>query len=304
MKTKSFFLSLFLVLAVNTPLHSQTEVERLRRLCAEQEKQIQQLELRIAQLTNTPVPPPHPQVAVTCPLPEPTAKTTSAYTVKAGDNIHRIARQHGTTANVLNQLNGLKTDSIIHPGQNLKLPASTSVSSAASPSTSSTAASATAVTHPIPSTSSKTIQHTVTEKETFYSISRKYNVSLNSLKKSNPTINPDRIRIGQTLQVVTMEARPPEPSQPQAFPASASITQNTHPANNPAPAPPPTHQTGSNQPIPPSDKPIKITQEISYGEFAASYKTSTQRLDELNGLQLDPSTILAKGSELYIPNQP
>jgi len=304
MKTKLFFLSFFLVLAVNTPLHSQTEVERLRTLCAEQEKQIQQLELRIAQLSNNQAPPPHPQVAATYSPTEPTAQSTSTYTVKAGDNIHRIARQHGTTANVLNQLNGLKTDSTIHPGQKLKLPASTSASSAASPHTSSTAASATAVTPPTPSPSSKTIQHTVAEKETFYSISKKYKVSQESLKKSNPTINPDRIRIGQTLQIVTTETRPATPSQAQPLPTSAAIPQSTQLADNSAPARPPSNQTVTNQHVPPSDKPIKITQEISYGEFAASYNTSTQRLDELNGLQLDPSTILAKGSELYIPKHP
>ena len=53
-----------------------------------------------------------------------------------------------------------------------------------------------------------------------------------------------------------------------------------------------------------SDKPVRIDKEITYGQFAKNHGTTASRLDELNGLELDPSTILAQGSELYIPAQP
>ena len=53
-----------------------------------------------------------------------------------------------------------------------------------------------------------------------------------------------------------------------------------------------------------SERPVRIDKEITYGQFAAKHNTSTRRLDELNGLELDPSTVLAQGSELYIPAQP
>ncbi len=49
---------------------------------------------------------------------------------------------------------------------------------------------------------------------------------------------------------------------------------------------------------------MKIEKEITYGQFAVQNSTTTQRLDELNGLELDASTVLAQGSELYIPAQP
>lgn len=56
-----------------------------------------------------------------------TAKTTKAspagtYTVKAGDTLAKIAREHGTTIKAMRAANSLKTDQL-HPGQKLKLPA-------------------------------------------------------------------------------------------------------------------------------------------------------------------------------------
>jgi ribosomal protein L7/L12 len=37
---------------------------------------------------------------------------------------------------------------------------------------------------------------------------------------------------------------------------------------------------------------------------AAAHGTSTAKLNALNGLNLNSSTVLAKGSELYVPAQP
>jgi hypothetical protein len=41
--------------------------------------------------------------------------------------------------------------------------------------------------------------------------------------------------------------------------------------------------------------------EITFGEFANRHGSDIQRLNELNGLDLTGSTVLAKGSELYVP---
>ncbi|WP_326808187.1 LysM peptidoglycan-binding domain-containing protein [Streptomyces sp. NBC_01775] len=46
--------------------------------------------------------------------------TASTYTVKAGDTLSSIARQHDTTWQQLAQLNGLKAPYTIHPGDKLK----------------------------------------------------------------------------------------------------------------------------------------------------------------------------------------
>ena len=43
---------------------------------------------------------------------------------------------------------------------------------------------------------------------------------------------------------------------------------------------------------------------MTYGEFAAKHGTDAERLNALNGLDLTTATVLAKGSELYVPAQP
>ncbi len=47
-----------------------------------------------------------------------------------------------------------------------------------------------------------------------------------------------------------------------------------------------------------------IEGEMTYGEFATKHGTDAARLNALNGLDLTTATILAKGSELYVPAQP
>jgi len=44
--------------------------------------------------------------------------------------------------------------------------------------------------------------HKVQSGESFWSISRKYNISLDDLEKANPGVNPERIQIGQELNLV------------------------------------------------------------------------------------------------------
>ncbi len=59
------------------------------------------------------------------PTPTPTGPTTS-YTVKAGDGLASIAAAQRVTLAALLKANGLKTSSVIHPGQVLRIPGSTS----------------------------------------------------------------------------------------------------------------------------------------------------------------------------------
>src|SRR5690606_21378850 len=53
--------------------------------------------------------------------------TASTYTVKSGDTLSGIASRNGVSLNTLLNANGLKTTSIIYPGQTLKLSGSSSV---------------------------------------------------------------------------------------------------------------------------------------------------------------------------------
>jgi LysM repeat protein len=60
-------------------------------------------------------------------------------------------------------------------------------------------------------------------------------------------------------------------------------------------------------PVSPSNKknrPVTIEKEMTYGEFAVKHGTDIQHLNTLNGWDLTKSTVLAKGSELYVPGRP
>lgn len=260
--------TLLVMLATSGPLLSATEVERLRALCAEQEMQIKQLELKIARLTDTPPP---SRINDSTPSSEPASPQNLTYTVKAGDSIERIASRQGTSVSALNKINGLKTNSIIHPGQTLKIPGAA----------------------PAPELATATKTHTVASGDTLYGIARKHGVSVDTLIAANPGVDSRALRIGQTINIST---------------TSQEIAKTTESKPAPSLAPAPTLPiANSSTPIQQPravDKPIKITEEVTYAKFAEIHNTTTKRLDELNGLELDPATILAQGSELYIPAQP
>ena len=54
----------------------------------------------------------------------------------------------------------------------------------------------------------------------------------------------------------------------------------------------------------PRIKSVLVTEETDFGAFAAAHGTTTEKLNALNGHSLKPSTVLAKGSEFYVPAQP
>ncbi len=55
---------------------------------------------------------------------EPKAEPTGTYTVKKGDTLSKIAKEYGTSVNVLVKLNGIKDANLIRVGQVLVLPSS------------------------------------------------------------------------------------------------------------------------------------------------------------------------------------
>jgi LysM repeat protein len=272
MKMKTHLASLLVVLASTGSLLSATELENLRALCQEQKMQIEQLELKISRLTDTP--PPSRQ-APTQEEPrnfEPVSEEAT-YTVVSGDTIERISRKTGFTVSQITKLNGIKPESIIRPGQKLKLPGSTSYAENA------------------PEKPSSARSHKVVSGETYYRIALKYGVSVDDLITANPGVNHRSLRVGQSITIPSDHiAKAPEPKPTPSLNSSPSIPIS----NTPAPIQKPRA----------SNKPVRIDKEITYGDFATKHGTNTKRLDELNGLELDPKTVLATGSELYIPAQP
>lgn len=344
MKSRLWFAAISLMLA-SPAAHAESELETLRARCAEQERQIRQLEQDNARLrggstasqtTATPAEK-SSQTATSSP---------STYVVKPGDSLERIARRSGMSPAALAKANGLKTSSIIHPGQKLRVTGN-SVATAKASTSSAT-----------PSTSDldgKTYQ--IRSGDTYSSIARRYKTSAEALIAANPSVKPSQLRVGQTIQ---LGARKAPASAPAPAPAPAAMASTPKPAPKPAaPAvaaatPPPAHKAPTPSPAPtpapiaktptpapaapaPSPapatptpaatqtvsnpaatsetpapaassekkfRPITIEGEMTYGDFATKHGTSTERLNSLNGLDLTQNTVLAKGSELYVPAQP
>ena len=308
MKPTLLIATMSLVLGSPTAF-AKSELETLRSLCQEQKRQINELEEANERLRSdgreAPAAPAKPAAVA---KPDTAAGATSSYTVKAGDNFEKIARKVGTNPQKLAKSNGMKTSSIIHPGQKLKVPSV----AAAAPS------QVAAVKDASPKISVKT--HKVASGETLFSISKKHGMSTEALVAANPKVKAASLRPGQVVSLggdapaTTMISAPartktppavektPTPSPTRETPAVSSVTPAAPEiTSTPAPA----AETAAPAAAPEKKiRPITIEGEMTYGEFATKHGTSAERLNALNGLDLTTATILAKGSELYVPAQP
>lgn len=327
MKPILLFATLSMVLTSPTTF-AKSELETLRSLCSEQERQIHQLENENARLrsgnseTRTPVTRNEPTAAKTTPAVKSATgiPSSSTYVVKAGDNMEKIARQVGANPDKLAKANGMNVNSIIRPGQKLKVPG--------------TAASETPMVAIAPPSSAKSTDktHKVQEGETFSSISRKHGISPESLAAANPKVKATELRAGQVVNLsresgsTTMITAPASRSKNQVVeqksPAPVAKAPEARQSASPAKSAPATTASAENHPKSPAPKqsvaendvpsptpekkirPITIEGEITYGEFASKHGTDAERLNALNGLDLTTATVLAKGSELYVPAQP
>ena len=99
----------------------------------------------------------------------PTDISQITYTVKKGDNLYSIASRYNTSVTAIQNLNNLKNNNL-SIGQVLK----------------------------IPSTSSSTTTYTVKSGDNLYSIARKYNTTVDSIKRKN-NLTSNLLSIGQKL---------------------------------------------------------------------------------------------------------
>ena len=222
----------------------------------------------------------------------------TTYTIKPGDSLARIARKHGCSTEELAKANGLKLTAIIHPGQKLQIPGKDGSTPAASGA-------------PV----SNDGTHTVQPGDTFAAISRRYSIPLDSLLAANPGVDPKSLRPGQKVNLAATTA-----AAPAAEPAPAAPSAPSKPANIQMEVDgvivaaevesTPVEETQTEEAVPPPAEAegkivtVAVESEMTFGEFAAKHGTDVARLNELNGLQLESATVLAKGSELYVPAQP
>jgi len=353
MKPTLLFATLSMVFA-SPSLSAKSELDILRSKCAEQERQIQQLEQDNSKLRSG-ISTPHTPASKQNEIVERPAQASrpedatnpgvtpgsTNYVVKAGDSIEKIARKVSTSTETLAKANGLKANSIIQPGQKLKVPNSAAVASMKEPTAPAKA--------PEVATATPGKTYTIRDNDTFSSISRKQKVSVASLIAANPKVKPTALRTGQVINLTkgspapSAVAKAPEPAKPAVAAKSPAPTSSTpviasktpapavEKTHTPAPAPfakasepkpvsaptppavaksepaaPPSVPQAA-EPSPSAEKkihPITIDGEMTYEQFAAKHGTNPERLNALNGLDLSNATVLAKGSELYVPAQP
>lgn len=322
---KSTLLFALLPLVFSTPqLLAKSDLEVLRARCAEQERQIRELEdenAKLRSLHDVSVNAAHAKAVVggaatAGQAVQPTG-SGATYVVRAGDSWARIAGKFGIQSATLAELNGLKETSMIRAGQKLKVPGTGRAAAAGSTE---------APTAPQPPVASPPVgkTHLVKQGETFYSIAKKYGVSMDRLMAANPNIKASAMRPGQVVQLAKVtetaeapvataprtskppaaEARPSAPRPSSPSPALAGVARTSIPISTAAApvASPPAKVAATAQSTP--CKTVMIDGRTTFGEFASQHRTNVARLNDLNALDLVETTVLAKGSELYVPAQP
>lgn len=280
---------------------SQSDIEFLRARADAQERKISQLEQELIQLktyhaTEKAAPIAKSAASVA-------ASTAVTYIVKKGDILTRIAYRHKTSVAAIMKANGLRNDRITI-GQRLRIPGAT-----AAPAPTSTASGRPMMAKKQASvTAGSAGKHIVKSGDTFYSIARQYKVSVESLEAANPRVRPTSMRVGQSL-VIDGNAKSVASKRPTSLPpisqlpaskpkAKAAAKAKTEEVVRNAPQDSKSVSTASSES---SIRTITVHQQMTYGQFASKYGASTTQLNALNGLSLSKNTMLAKGSELYVP---
>ena len=187
-------------------------------------------------------------------VPKKTARTAggTTHTVAAKETMFSISKMYGVTVDEIKQWNNL-SDNTLSIGQQLIIKKGASSSSSSSSGTQ--AATATTV---VGVASAKKGVHTVAAKETMYSISRQYGVSVPQLQEWN-NMTGTELSIGQELLV--------------AAPTGEAAKQNTSATQNTTPA-----QTSPS--VPASTAPVVVAAEQKKETTAQSSPTPKQESKE------------------------
>ena len=267
-------------------------MEELKRRCAEQELQIEALEVELRQLRHDlgrereGVTHAEETVAAVSRRDDPSASLAgdATHEVQAGESLTKIARKHGTTVEALQELNQLDDPSLIMVGQRLRLPRGERAEVAEGTEKSAV-------------TERRT--HIVKEGETFYRIARIYDVDPELLMQANADIDPRQLRMDREI-VVPQAATSSDVVEAPKKPAKADDATNQSSA-----AAKPLSDSGT-QTVMNHRRIVKvqIDEPIRFGDFAAKYSMDPERLNRLNGLDLASNRLLKEGSSLYVSAQP
>ena len=172
------------------------------------------------------------------------------HTVSAKETMYSISRMYGVTIEEIKQWNNL-SDNALSIGQQLVIKKG------------NTPAAVKTSTPPVTNVSKSGI-HTVAAKETMFSISRQYGISVQQLKDWNK-LEGNEISIGQELRVVAPTGETFKPSTPvvQNTPPAQTptVSQNTSPAITETKKETPAQTTSTSKPEP-KEQSIRISESV------------------------------------------
>lgn len=194
--------------------------------------------------------------------------TSGSYTVKAGDNLYRIAINHGLTVAQLKSLNNLTTDNIqvgqklvVKGGRNTNKGNTTNNTNSKPPRTSQTSNTSTTQTS---TSSAKT--YIVQPKDSLWSISQKFKVTVNDLRKWN-NLKTDIIYVKQKLKVTAGKTTQSHSSQQTSKPT--------------------TSQTATGNSSSKGQTTYTVKKDDSLWSIAHSHNLSVDQVKKLNNLSSD-----------------
>lgn len=202
-------------------------------------------------------------------------KTAQAreYTIQKGDTFYSIARTHKLTVTQLRQLNPDVSTHLITAGAKLRVSGTPAVAAAPKPEAKK-AAPTIAAKKPAPPATPK--------------------VEVKTAKVTPPPAAKKEVSTSLTTSTTqTVKAEVPAKKKTTTT-ASTGTTTST-----PPPLPPvveekqETNKTGVTT--------IILADETTFNDFATKHATSTDQLNALNGWNLPKATVLARGSEIHVP---
>jgi LysM repeat protein len=220
--------------------------------------------------------------------------------VKAGDTFSSISRKYGVSVSSLIAANPSVKPSRIAINQKLVIPHANSKAIASVPKIEPKPSLKVSGTKTISTTGSS---YKIAKGDTFYSIAMKHDISLASLSAANPGVNPNKLKIGQSIRLTSTASQPaqatPVKKSGNAYKPLPDVVKKAVAPTPKAAKPAESYVKQSGEVA----RTVPVSREMTFGAFAQQHGTSIAVLNALNGLDLPADEPMAAGSELFIPNK-
>ncbi|MTI79301.1 MAG: LysM peptidoglycan-binding domain-containing protein [Firmicutes bacterium] len=114
---------------------------------------------------------------------------TFPYFVRSGDTFYSLAQRYNTTVDAIAAANPGVDPNRLRIGQRICIPED----------------------GPLPTCPRGTLPYVIKAGDTFYSLAQRYNTTVDAIQRANPNVDPNRLRVGQTICIPGMPGPGPGP---------------------------------------------------------------------------------------------